>query len=135
MTIFPFPGIFRACFLFAASGLLLLAGGCGGGGGSPAPVSTPNLAPSSVSGHSMMFTDPDQPQITTTYTFTASAYTSPTGDSGSYTYSTVAGTTNQASLQVVSVFSTTASYSLTFTSYTGGTYRDALGKSGNFTYN
>jgi hypothetical protein len=129
--------IFSASPLLAAlllSGFAVTAAGCGGGGGSsPAPVAPNNLAPSSISGHTLTFVDPDQSQFTTAYVFSSATYTSPNGDSGSYTYAPVTSTTTQATLKLVSTFSPALTYNLTFTSSSGGTYVNQVSKSGTFT--
>lgn len=82
----------------------------------------------------MVFTDPDQSQVTTTYKFDTTTYSSPSGDSGNYTWSKTSGTTTQGTLQLVSVFTSTKTYKLTYTTSTGGTYVDQSNKTGNFTY-
>lgn len=113
---------------------LTACGGGGGGGGSTPPVTTPDLAPSSISNHTMTFADPDQPSVKMSYTFDGTTYTSPSGDSGSFTYAKTSGTTTKAGLQLASSFSQTLTYQLTFTSAAGGTYTDQNAKSGSFTY-
>lgn len=125
----------RAFYPFALV-LALLVAACGGGGGggtppSPPPV-VPDLAPASIANRTIILVDPDQPTIKSTYVFGASTYTSPGGDSGSYSYGKVAGTTTQAQLQIASTFNPARTYTLTFTSSAGGTYVDQIGKSGTF---
>jgi hypothetical protein len=92
------------------------------------------LAPASISGKTFKIADPDQPEIRRSFVFEAATYTSPSGDSGSYTYAKTAGTTTQARLQITSAFSAALTYQLTFTSTTGGTYVDQSTKTGTFTY-
>lgn len=123
----PLLMVFALCFA--------ACGGGGGGGGSPVvtPPPVPDLAPATVEGRTLVFTDPDQPTVKTTYAFTATTFSSPGGDSGSFTYAKVANTTTQAKLQIASVFVPARSYQLTFTSSSGGTYVDQVGKSGTFT--
>ena len=121
--------------LLLAAGLAL-AGltGCGGStsqGGGTSPVY--NLAPASISGRTLTFTDPDQAQFQTVYVFQAATYTSPNGDSGTYTYQQTPGVINQASLHLVSSFSPALTYTLTFNNYNGGNYVDQVGKTGPFT--
>ncbi len=82
----------------------------------------------------MVFTDPDQSQITTTCKFDTTTYSTPTGDSGNYSWAKTAGTTTQGTLQLMSVFAPAKTYKLTFTSSTGGTYVDQSNKTANFTY-
>lgn len=127
----------RRAFLLLFTVFALVFGGCGGGGGGGSPVITPpavpDLAPASIFGKTLVFVDPDQPSVKTTYAFSASTYSTPTGDSGSYSYAKVANTTTQATLQLVSSFVPARSYQLTFTSSNGGTYVDQVGKSGTFT--
>jgi hypothetical protein len=94
----------------------------------------PDLAPSSIAGHKLTFTDPDQSSVTTTYSFDSINFSTQSGDSGSYSYSKVAGTTTKSNLQLVSVFTSTKTYQLTFTTSTGGTYVDQSNKTANFTY-
>jgi hypothetical protein len=93
----------------------------------------PDLAPSTIEGRTLVFTDPDQPTVKNTYSFTATTFSSPGGDSGSYTYAKIANTTTQARLQLSSVFVPARTYQLTFTSSSGGTYVDQVGKSSTFT--
>jgi hypothetical protein len=126
--------IFCVRHFFAALALGCLGiffSGCGGGSSSQPPA--PNLAPSSISGKTITVVDPDQSQFTTAYVFTAANYTSPSGDSGSYTYVTVTNTTTQATLKIASSFSPALTYNLTFTSSSGGTYVNQVGKSSTFT--
>lgn len=121
---------------FLALAALQFVTGCGGGGGggSSAPViPVPDLAPSSIINRTITITDPDQAQVQTKYTFDISTYTSPSGDSGSYSYNKVSGSTTQARLQLVSLFAPVLNYQLTFTSSAGGTYIDQSSKSGSFT--
>jgi len=129
---------FRTSQLFAAlfvSGFGLAATGCGGGSSpAPAPAVSNNLAPNSISGHTMVFVDPEQSQFSTTFVFTGGNYTSPSGDSGSFTYVPVTGTTTQATLKIVSSFSPALTYNLTFTSASGGTYINQTSQTGTFTY-
>ena len=96
-------------------------------------MTVPDLAPATIISKTIVITDPDQPQIRNTYTFDVSTYTSPSGDSGAYTYSKVTGSTVAARLQLVSQFAPVLNYTLTYTSSAGGTYVDQSGKSGTFT--
>lgn len=116
----------------------LFLAGCGGGGGgggsTTPPVTVADLAPSSITNHTLTFADPDQPSVKMSYTFDGSTYTSPSGDSGSYTYSKTSGSTTKAQLQLSSSFSQMLTYQLTFTTASGGTYTDQSAKSGTFTY-
>jgi len=129
-----FPAI-RVFSLLAVLFSTLAFSGCGGGGGTtPTPPVTPDLAPSSISSHQIVITDPDQSQVTTTYKFDTTTYSTPTGDSGNYTWTKTSGSTTQGTLQLLSVFTSTKTYKLTFTTSTGGTYVDQSNKSGNFTY-
>lgn len=126
----------RRAFLPFALLIAMFVAACGGGGGGsspppPLPV-VPDLAPSTIANRTIILTDPDQPTIKSTYVFGASTYTSPGGDSGSYSYSKVAGTTTQAQLQIASTFNPVRTYTLTFTSSSGGTYVDQIGKSATF---
>lgn len=116
--------------------MFLTACGGGGGGGSspPPPVTVPDLAPSSITNHTLTFADPDQATVKMSYTFDGTNYTSPSGDSGSYTYGKTSGTTTKAQLKLVSVFSQTLTYDMTFTSSAGGSYTDQNAKTGTFTY-
>ena len=118
--------------LFPLCSALLV--GCGGGGGGAAPVYGPiDLAPSSLQGHTLTFTDPDQSQFTTVYVFSATTYTSPSGDSGTYTYTQSATTNNQGTVNIVSAFSPALTYTLKYTSSTGGTYVNQVSATGTFT--
>jgi hypothetical protein len=114
-----------------------LLAGCGGGNsGSPAGIGgvTPNnYAPLAISGRTFTFTDPDQPQFTTVYVFSVTTYTSPSGDSGTYTYSQTSGVLNQGVVHIVSSFSPALTDTMTFTSYSAGTYVDTVGKTSTFT--
>ena len=112
--------------LAAAAGLFLLAacGGGGGGSGGGAPSAGPQLAPSSIAGRTLTFVDPDTPAVTQAFSYSSTTYTSAGGDAGSYTYGKTGGTSDQARLQMVSSFSATLTYQLTFTSTLGGTYID-----------
>ena len=126
----------RRAFLLLFTVFALVLTGCGGGGGGGSPPSppppVPDLAPASIVGKTIVFIDPDQPSVKTTYVFSASTYSTPSGDSGSYTYAKVANTTTKATLQIVSAFVPARSYQLTFTSSSGGTYVDQVGKSSTF---
>ena len=126
----------RVNALFAVIFTMFALTGCGGGGGgsTPTPPVTPDLAPTSINGHSIVITDPDQTQITTTYKFDSATYSSPGGDSGNYTWSKTSGSTTKGTLQLTSVFTSTKTFNLTFTSSTGGTYVDQSNKNGTFTY-
>lgn len=97
--------------------LALFLAACGGGG-------AVDLAPPSISGRVIVVQDPTQPTVTTTYTFSSSTYTATGGDSGTYNYSKIGGTTTKANLLITSSFTTPSSYVLTFTSTGGGTYVD-----------
>jgi hypothetical protein len=140
MSFIPFTNRMRkilpAVFAIAILQFVTACGGGGGsgggGGGAPAP-NVPDLAPASIITRSMTITDPDQSAIRTTYTFDVSTYTSPSGDSGAYSYTKTTGSTTQARLQLVSQFAPVLNYNLTFTSSNGGTYVDQSGKSGPFT--
>ena len=127
--------LFAPCLALVA---LLAVGGCGGGGGSaaPAPVypPTPTFALTTLNNHWLDFTDPDQASVVTRYAFAGTTYTSPSGDSGTYTYTLVNnGVTNQATLQIVSSFQPAVTFNVTFTTTTTGTYTDSVGKSSTFT--
>lgn len=104
--------------MIAMIGMTVLTSGCGGGGGG-----SNNLAPSSLDGKTLTFQDPDIPANRTSYSFTGANYSSPGGDSGTFTYARSA-TVHQATLQLNSVAATTLHYQLTFTSHSGGTYLD-----------
>ncbi|QYM78926.1 hypothetical protein K0B96_16725 [Horticoccus luteus] len=121
---------------FVLTMFVAACGGGGGGGGTPPtpPPPVPDLAPASIANHTIVIADPDQPTVTSTYAFSASTYTSPGGDSGTYSYGKVAGTTTQAQLQIASTFNPVRTYTLTFTSSAGGTYVDQVGKHGTFQY-
>lgn len=95
-------------------------------------VTVPDLAPSSIINRTITITDPDQSQIQTKYTFDVSTYNSPSGDSGSYSYTKVNGSTTQARLQLISLFAPVLNYQLNFTSSAGGTYVDQSSKTGSF---
>lgn len=129
----------RSPALPAFVSLILMAGllltGCGGGGGAPTPPPAPpaDLAPASISGRSLTFTDPDQGSVRTTYTFSGNTFTAPNSNSGTYTYTKIAGTTTQATLVINSSFAPPLTYTLTFSSSGGGTYVDQVGKSSTFT--
>jgi hypothetical protein len=109
-------------------GVLLFAA-CGGGGSTPST----DLAPVSIASRTIVVQDPTQSAVTTTYTFTTSNYTSPTGDTGTYTYAKIGGTTTQATLHVNSSVTVPLTYVLTFTSTSGGTYVDQSSASSTFT--
>jgi hypothetical protein len=133
----------RACIalrrIAAFSALVCLAlalAGCGGGGGggSAPPVVPPtNWAPLSLNGHSLTFTDPDQSQFTTKYVFSSGTYASPSGDSGTYTYTQTANVLNKGTLNLISSFSPAETYYLTYTSASGGTYVNQLNETSTFT--
>jgi hypothetical protein len=119
--------------LLALAALAALPG-CGGGGTNyPASAATTNLAPQVIAGHTFIFTDPHQSQVTTTYVFSITTYTSPSGDSGTYTYLQSATTQNQGTVHIVSSFSPALTYTLTYTTYLSGTYVDQVGNTGPFT--
>jgi hypothetical protein len=117
--------------IFPLCGALLA--GCGGGSSPPVSYPVIDLAPGSLSGHTLTFTDPDQPQFTTTYVFSASTYTSPSGDSGTYTYVQSVTTNNQGTVNIVSAFSPALTYTLKYTASTGGTYVNQVSATGTFT--
>lgn len=129
---FNSPSAFVRSFLALVSlslGFLLL--GCGGGGSTPA-----DWAPASINARVITIRDPHITTITTTYNFAPATYgASPGGDSGSYTYAKIAGTSTQATLVLNSNFNSppTSSYTLTFTSPSGGTYVDNNSYSSTFT--
>ena len=125
--------ILKKIFGFVALIGIVSLCGCGGGGGGGAtptqvnPAADPNLAPAVLTGLTLTFQDPDITSLQTSYTFTASDFTTPRGDSGSYTYSRVLPVLpiNQATLQLNSSFATVLHYDLTFTSKSTGTYFDS----------
>jgi len=136
MKIIP-SSLHRLPLLLAAGLALVGLTGCGGGGGGvPQGGNTAqvnNLAPTSISGRTLTFTDPDQSQFQTVYVFQTSGYTSPNGDSGTYTYQQTPSVVNQASLHLNSSFSPPLTYTLTFNNFNGGNYVDQVGKTGPFT--
>jgi hypothetical protein len=125
--------ILQGAIVSSALCLVALTAGCGGGGGTATPVAPTNFAPVSLDSHTLIFTDPDQSQFTTTDVFSQSTYASPSGDSGSYTYSQTAGVLNKAMLNLVSSFSPALTYNLTYTSPSGGTYVNQSSETGTFT--
>jgi hypothetical protein len=126
--------IAAVCALCCAAAVLSGCGG-GGGGGAATPPVTPqtNWAPVSLNGDSLTFTDPDQSQFTTKYVFSSGTYASPSGDSGTYTYTQTASVLNKGTLNLISSFSPALTYYLTYTSATGGTYVNQLNETGTFT--
>lgn len=124
----PTTDFSRRVFLVCLTAVLALCAGCGGGGGG-----TPDLAPANVTSRTLVVADPNLPGVSTTFVFAATAYTSPGGDSGTYTYAKIPNTTTQATLAVNSSFQPARSYTLTFTSAGGGTYVDQLAHSSTFT--
>lgn len=127
----------RIAAVSALSCLAVFLAGCGGGGGgggtTPPVVPPLNWAPVSLNGHSLTFTDPDQSQFTTKYVFSSGTYASPSGDSGTYTYSQTANVLNKGTLNLISSFSPAQTYYLTYTSASGGTYVNQLNESSTFT--
>jgi hypothetical protein len=128
----------RTLFGWAAVSLLLplciALSGCGGGStAAPVVYTVTNYAPSSMNGHTLTFTDPNQSQFQTVYVFSTSTYTSPSGDSGTYTYTQSATTLNQGMINIVSAFSPALTYTLTYTSGSGGTYVNQVSATGTFT--
>jgi hypothetical protein len=115
---------------FAALLLAFLLAGCGGGG---KPFT--DLAPLSVNGRTIVIQDPTQPLIQTSYVFGASTYTATGGDSGTYSYAKIPGTTTQANLVITSSFNPALSFVLTFTTTGGGTYVDQSSATSTFTIN
>ncbi len=111
----------------------LLLGGCGGNSGGAVYGLPSQLAPTSLAGHTLNFVDPNQSQFTTTYVFATGTYTSPSGDSGTYTYQVSSSNTNQATVNIVSAFVPAITDTLTFTSGTGGTFVNQVAASGTFT--
>jgi hypothetical protein len=110
-----------------------LLSGCGGNSSGAAYGSPALLAPSSLAGHTLIFVDPNQTQFSTTYVFATGTYTSPSGDSGTYTYQVASSNANQATVNIVSAFVPAITDTLTFTSGTGGTFVNQVAASGTFT--
>lgn len=130
--------ILPAVAIAAALQFVIGCGGGGGGGGTSSGggtpvVPVPDLAPASIITKTIVITDPDQSTLKFTYTFDVSTYTSPSGDSGAYTWTKVTGSTTQTRLQLVSQFAPVLNYTMNFTSSAGGTYSDQSGKTGTFT--
>jgi len=123
MPALRYPALVALLFAF-------LLAGCGGGG---KPFT--DLAPLAISGHTIVIQDPVQPTVQTTYTFSASTYTATGGDSGTYSYAKIAGTTTKANLVITSSFNPALSFVLTFTTTGGGTYVDQSSATSTFTYN